>query len=119
MPRQRVAFAGDIVYLDRLLGVLPVSNVKNWLASFDALAALQPRIVVPGHGAPATLDKARKETRDYLARLRGHMKKAVDAGDDIQAAIQSLDDREHAYLAVYPELRGPNASRAYLEAEME
>jgi glyoxylase-like metal-dependent hydrolase (beta-lactamase superfamily II) len=119
LPRQRVAFAGDIVYLDRLLGVLPVSNVKNWLASFDALAALQPRIVVPGHGAPATLDKARKETRDYLARLRGHMKKAVDAGDDIQAAIQSLDDREHAYLAVYPELRGPNASRAYLEAEME
>lgn len=119
LPRQRIAFAGDIVYLDRLLGVLPVSNVKNWLASFDALAALQPRIVVPGHGAPATLDKARKETRDYLARLRQHMKKAVDAGEDIQAAIRSLDDSEHAYLAVYRELRGPNASRAYLEAEME
>ncbi len=119
LPRQRIAFAGDIVYLDRLLGVLPVSNVKNWLASFDALAALQPRIVVPGHGAPATLAKATKETRDYLARLRQHMKQAVDAGDDIQSAIRSLDDSGHAYLAVYPELRGPNANRAYLEAEME
>jgi glyoxylase-like metal-dependent hydrolase (beta-lactamase superfamily II) len=119
LPRQRIAFAGDIVYVDRLLGVLPVSNVKNWLASFDALAALQPRIVVPGHGAPATLAKAGKETRDYLAHLRQHMKKAVDAGDDIQSAIRSLDDSEHAYLAVYRELRGPNANRAYLEAEME
>jgi len=47
------------------------------------------------------------------------MKKAVDAGVDFQAAIQSLDDREHAHLAVYPELRGPNANRAYLEAEAE
>jgi glyoxylase-like metal-dependent hydrolase (beta-lactamase superfamily II) len=119
LPRQRIAFAGDIVYLDRLLGVLPVSNLARWLGSFDALAALQPRIVVPGHGSPAPLSKAEKETRAYLARLRGHMKKAVDSGVDLQAAIQSLDDREHAYLAVYPELRGPNANRAYLEAEAE
>ena len=119
LPRQRIAFAGDIVYLDRLLGVLPVSNVKRWLDSFDALAALQPRIIVPGHGSPAALSKAEKETRDYLARLRGHMKKAVDSGEDLQAAIQSLDDREYAYLAVYRELRGPNANRVYLEAEAE
>ncbi len=119
LPRQRIAFAGDIVYLDRLLGVLPVSNLARWLGSFDALVALQPRIIVPGHGSPAPLSKAEKDTRDYLARLRGHMKKAVDAGVDLQAAIQSLDDREHAYLAVYPELRGPNANRAYLEAEAE
>jgi glyoxylase-like metal-dependent hydrolase (beta-lactamase superfamily II) len=42
LPRQRVAFAGDIVYVQRLLGVLPVSNVKRWLASFDTLAALRP-----------------------------------------------------------------------------
>lgn len=119
LPRQRIAFAGDIVYLDRLLGVLPVSHLKRWLDSFDALAALQPRLIVPGHGSPSTLSKAEKETRDYLALLRGHMKKAVDSGEDLQAAIQSLDDREYAYLTVYRELRGPNANRAYLEAEAE
>ncbi len=119
LPRQRIAFAGDIVYLDRLLGVLPVSNLRRWLDSFDALAALQPRIIVPGHGSPAGLSKAKKETRDYLVRVREHMKKTVDSGADLQAAIQSLDDSEYAYLAVYRELRGPNANRAYLEAEAE
>lgn len=119
LPGQRIAFAGDIVYVDRLPGVLPVSNIGRWLASFDALEALQPTLVIPGHGAPTTLDKARKETRAYLARLRAHMQKAVAAGDDMQTAIQTLDDRDFADLPVYAELRGQNANRAYLEAETE
>lgn len=119
LPARRVAFAGDLVYMDRLLGVMPMSNVGRWLASFDALQALAPLIVIPGHGAPATLDKARRETRDYLAGLRAHMKKAIDAGDGLQAAIDKFDDKAFAYLPVYQELRGANASRAYLEAEAE
>ncbi len=119
LPRQRVAFAGDIVYVDRLLGVMPMSNVRLWLGSFDALAALQPEVIVPGHGAPTSLDKARRETRDYLAQLRAHMQKAVDADDDLQTAIKRFDDAAFAYLPVYPELRGPNANRAYLEVEAE
>jgi glyoxylase-like metal-dependent hydrolase (beta-lactamase superfamily II) len=119
LPQRRIAFAGDIVYVDRLLGVLPMSNVKRWLASFDALAALQPALIVPGHGAPTALAKAQKETRDYLARLHAHMKRAVDAGDDMQTAIKSLDDKDFAYLPVYPELRGQNANRTYLEVEAE
>lgn len=119
LPKRRVAFAGDLVFVDRLLGVLPVSKVKNWLASFDTLAALQPEWIVPGHGAPTTLAKARKETRDYLARVHAHMQRAVDAGTDIQSAIQSLDDAAFAYLPIYNELRGQNANRVYLEAEAE
>lgn len=119
LPARRLAFAGDLVFVDRLPGVLPVSKVKDWLASFDVLAALQPEWIVPGHGAPTPLAKARKETRDYLALVYAHMKRAVDAGTDIQSAIQSLDDRAYAYLPIYNELRGQNANRVYLEAEAE
>lgn len=119
LPKQRVAFSGDLVYVDRLLGVLPMSHTGRWLASFAALEALAPRLIVPGHGRPATLAQAQAQTRDYLAALRGHMKKAVAAGDDIQAAIASFDDKAWSGLAVYPELRGPNANRAYLELEAE
>lgn len=119
LPSQRVAFAGDLVFVDRLPGVLPVSKVKEWLASFDVLASLQPEWIVPGHGAPTSLAKARKETRDYLALVRAHMKRAVDDGVDIQSAIRSLDDTAFAYLPIYNELRGQNANRVYLEAEAE
>lgn len=119
LPARRVVFSGDLVFVDRLLGVLPVSNVKAWLASFDTLAALDPLWIVPGHGAPTTLAKARQETRDYLALVRAHMKKRFDAGDDLQSAIQSLDDKAFAYLPTYRELRGQNANRVYLEVEAE
>ncbi len=31
LPQKSVLFAGDVVYVDRLLGVIPVSNTRNWL----------------------------------------------------------------------------------------
>lgn len=119
LPHRRVAFTGDLVFLDRLLGVLPVSKVKDWLVSFDTLAALQPQWIVPGHGAPATLDKARRETRDYLALVYRHMQKAVAVGQDMQEAIRTLEDSAFASLPIYPEVRGQNANRVYLEVEAE
>jgi glyoxylase-like metal-dependent hydrolase (beta-lactamase superfamily II) len=119
LPARRVAFSGDIVYVDRLLGVLPMSNIGHWLRSFAALDELQPELIVPGHGTPTNRAKATKETHDYLLTLRAHMKQAVAGGDDLQRAIDTLDDKAFANLPVYPELRGPNASRAYLEAETE
>ncbi|MFN6960998.1 MAG: hypothetical protein ACK4N6_02050 [Rhodocyclaceae bacterium] len=94
-------------------------KVEDWQASFDVLAALQPEWIVPGHGAPTSLARARKETRDYLALVYALMKRAVDAGTDIQGAIRSLDDAAFAYLPIYDELRGQNANRVYLEAKAE
>lgn len=37
LPHAQVAFAGDIVYVDRLLAVLPVSSTRAWLDAFAAL----------------------------------------------------------------------------------
>ncbi len=30
LPQQRVLFSGDVVYVERLLGVLPVSRTSAW-----------------------------------------------------------------------------------------
>lgn len=119
LPARRVAFSGDIVYVQRALGVLPMSNVKNWLAAFDLLAGLKPDVIVPGHGNVTAIAQARRDTRDYLQLLRSHMKQAVDKGTDMQEAIRAVDDRAFARLLNFSELRGGNASRAYLEAERE
>lgn len=119
LPLSHVLFSGDLVFVDRLLGVWPFSNTRNWLASFAEIEKLKPETIVPGHGQPCNLDKARRETRDYLKLLHEHMKKSVGEMRDLQAAIDSLDQSEYAYLRNYAELKGGNASRTYLEIEAE
>jgi glyoxylase-like metal-dependent hydrolase (beta-lactamase superfamily II) len=118
-PASGVLFAGDIVYVDRLLAILPVSNTRQWLAAFDAAAALQPRRVVPGHGRVTDMATAGQHTRQYLAAVRSHMKAAVERGDDIGAAVRSFDSTPYLRLQMAAELLPGNANRNYLELERE
>lgn len=119
LPHQRVVFSGDVVYVDRMLGVIPVSHTGRWLENFAALEALQPARIVPGHGQVCDLPLAQAQTRDYLKTLRAHMKQAVDAGQDISAAIKAFDAKPWMGLLNAAELHPGNASRTYLELELE
>ena len=119
LPQQRVVFSGDIVYVDRMLGVIPVSHTGRWLDSFAALEALQPARIVPGHGEVCDLPRAQAQTRDYLQALRTHMQQAVENGDDISAAIQAFDASPWMGLLNAAELHPGNASRTYLQLERE
>lgn len=117
LPREGVLFSGDMIYVDRLLGVLPFSNATQWLTSFAEMEKLQPKIIVPGHGQVCDLAKAQRESRDYLHQLVEHMRHAVDDMVDLQKAIDSLDQSAWKHLANYDLLKGGNASRVYLEME--
>lgn len=119
LPHQKIIFSGDVVYVDRMLGMLPVSKSKAWLDSFDALNQLNPLIIVPGHGNVTDLFKARQQTRDLLAMLRSHMKKEVDGAGDINAAIRSFDSRPWKSLQHSDTWLGPNAHAVYTELERE
>lgn len=119
LPARQLLFSGDIVYVERMLGVIPVSNTKAWLAMFKVMEDLQPRTIVPGHGDVTTLRAAVADTRDYLTALRAHMKKAVDDGVEVGAAVKSFDSAPFARLLNAAELMPGNASRTYLELERE
>lgn len=119
LPQQGVVFTGDIVYVERLLAVLPISSTKHWLEAFEVLEAINPRVIVPGHGAPTSLATAQAHTRDYLKALRLHMKKAVDAQVEIGEAVRSFDAGRFLPLANAAELMPGNANRVYLEIERE
>ncbi len=119
LPQQRVAFAGDVVYVQRMLGMNPASRTKPWLASFAALESLQPAVVVPGHGPLTTLEQAQRDTRDLLVALRQHMQAAVSEMTDMDSAVKSFDGSafmrlEHAETWL-PQL----ANRTYLDVERE
>jgi glyoxylase-like metal-dependent hydrolase (beta-lactamase superfamily II) len=119
LPQKKVLFSGDVVYVDRLLGVVPVSNTKRWLETFAVIEQINPRVIVPGHGDVTDLATARADTQAYLLALRAHMKLAVDEGTDISAAVNSFDGKPFMRLLNAAELMPGNANRAYLELERE
>ena len=119
LPQARVVFAGDIVYVDRLLAVLPVSSTRAWLDAFAALEQWAPKRIVPGHGGVTDLAAARSQTRAYLMALRAHMKRAVEEGVDLSEAVKSFDAKPFLHLSNAAELNPGNASRTYLEVERE
>lgn len=119
LPHAQVVFAGDIVYVDRLLAVLPVSSTRAWLEAFAALEQLVPRRIVPGHGRLTDLATARAQTRAYLEALRAHMKRAVEQGIEVSEAVKSFNLAPFLHLKNAGELNPGNASRTYLEVERE
>lgn len=119
LPQKNVLFSGDVVYVDRVLGLHPVSSTKTWLDSFAVIEQIKPQTIVPGHGNVTTLATAQAQTRDLLLALRAHMKQAVDDGVDISAAVKSFNGKPFAHLK-HAEVWLPQlANQTYLEMERE
>ena len=119
LPNSGVLFTGDVVYVERMLGVLPVSNTKRWLDTFAVIEQINPQVLVPGHGSVTTVAIAKADSQALLLALRAHMKKAVDDGTDVSAAAKSFDAAAFMRLLNAAELLPGNASRTYLEIERE
>jgi glyoxylase-like metal-dependent hydrolase (beta-lactamase superfamily II) len=119
LPQKNVLFSGDVIYVDRVLGLHPVSRTKTWLASFAVIDELKPKIIVPGHGQVTNLATAQAQTRDLLLALRAHMAKAVEAGEDISAAVKRFDARPFAHLKHADVWIPQLANQTYLEMERE
>lgn len=115
---EKVVFTGDIVYVDRLLGIMDYSNSKQWIESFKVMAALSPRHVVPGHGKPTTLARAEAETLNYLVHLRKQIRDHIDSGGDIMDSVD-VDQTPFVAFEVFDQLARRNAQQVFQEMEWE
>jgi len=111
-------FSGDIIYVERLLGIGPQSNSKSWLKSFEAIAALTPKHIIPGHGNPTSLKVAKAQTYQYLLNIRNKMRDHLDQGGDMIAAPK-IDQSAFAHLEQFEALAGRNAQQVFSEMEWE
>ncbi|MCP4595718.1 MBL fold metallo-hydrolase [Neptuniibacter sp.] len=118
LPKQKILFSGDVVYLDRMLGVGPQSQHLSWLEAFKVIQQLNPEVIIPGHGYPADLEKAEQDTLAYLTFLREEVGKLIEEGQDM-SAVSSIDQSRFSYLKVYQEIHGRNAQRVFEEMEWE
>lgn len=118
LPKQSVIFSGDVVYLERLLSVMSFSSSKSWLSAFEALASYNPKYIVPGHGKPATLAEAKRDTYGYLTMLRDKVYNFMDHGGAIED-VSNIDQSEYSYLENFDLLKGRNVQQVYQEMEWE
>lgn len=118
LPAERVLIAGDIAFHQRLLGIFPDTDVAGWIESFDAIAALQPAIVIPGHGEPTDIATLRHYTQGYLEFLTAEVQQILDEDGDLADAYE-IDQAAYSHLDTFEELAGKNAGRLFQTMEME
>lgn len=118
LPQSKVMFTGDIVYTERMLGIGEQSNSKSWLHVFNSMAGFKPKYLVPGHGSPTTLDKAIKDTGNYLSFLRNAILLFIESGGGAHD-ISRINQTRFKYLKNYESLKGRNALKVYTEIEWE
>jgi len=120
LPKQRVMFSGDLVFVDRLLGVLPWSSVHNGQRAFHALAALAPARIVPGHGRVCDLAQAQRESGDYYDFLADKVGAAAREMEPMEATLDRYADLpEFRHLVNYGDLHRANMNRAFTEFEAQ
>ena len=120
LPKHSVMFSGDLIFVDRLLGVLPWSSVKNSQQAFHVLAALKPAHIVPGHGRVCDLAQAQRETGDYYDFLAEKVGAAAKEMEPLTATLDRYADLPaFRHLYNYEGLHRPNMSRAFTEFESQ
>jgi len=119
LPQQKILFAGDIVFTQRMLAVLPLGNSGAWVKAFDQAMALKPHLIVPGHGKPTDSKTATRDTRDYLMTLRNGAQVILAKNGSLQDAVAKTNQSKFSYLLNFELLAKRNMNQVFTEMEHE
>ncbi|HBU29773.1 MAG TPA: MBL fold metallo-hydrolase [Thiobacillus sp.] len=113
----RVLYAGDLVFRGRVPFVGDADGAA-WIKALDKLIALNPKVLVPGHGASSRTPRADLVfTRDYLKFLRTHMGKAARELVPFDEAYENTDWSAYRDMPAFDEANRGNAYNQYLRLE--
>jgi glyoxylase-like metal-dependent hydrolase (beta-lactamase superfamily II) len=112
-----VLFAGDVVMNKSFVAANQNSSIKAWVAAFDTLAAMRPRVIVPAHG-PIGDGTLIPGLRTVMVSMQARARALKAQGKPVEevAATVSMEER-----AKHPDWARPNglaalARSAYSEA---
>lgn len=91
LPQERILATGDLVVWPVPLVGSDQSHVADWAGTLDALLALKPVLIVPGHG-PVQRDLAYvTQMRDLFADFTRQAQALRARGLDLEAARKAID----------------------------
>ena len=115
-PSERLLVAGDVCFN----GVVPLAVhglLSAWISALDAVMALGPATIVPGHGPPATLAEV-SALRVYLASVLAAAREVAAGNASPLEALGSIDTGPVDGW-IEPERTGINFRRALQEIRGE
>ncbi len=116
LPAERILFTGDILF--RLCTPIGWEGTyERWIAALDMIVALDPAVVVPGHGPLCGLEGPR-EMQSYLRYVRAEAKRFFEAGLTVIEAARRIDLGPYAGWTE-PERIVFQVERAYRELRSE
>ncbi len=119
LPEEQVVFAGDLVYVDRILGIQSYSPVVSWSQAFNKMVQLQPQHIIPGHGSVSDLNKVQQQTGDYLVFLISGVSKALEDWLELDDTVDLLAESAGQFkqLQNFDSWHKLNINRTYLQLE--
>lgn len=89
IPEHGVVFAGDVLF--RLCTPIGwAGTYDRWLGALDEIVALEPQVIVPGHG-PVCGVEGPKEMKAYLEYVRAESREHFEAGRTVSEAVMRID----------------------------
>lgn len=112
LPEERVVFTGDILF--RLCTPIGWEGTyERWMQALDEIVALDPEVIVPGHG-PLCGTEGPREMKAYLEYVRAESRSHFDAGRSALEAAKKIDPGPYAGWTE-PQRILFNVERAYRE----
>jgi quinoprotein relay system zinc metallohydrolase 2 len=112
----RTLFTGDLLFRERLPAV--DGDVSGWLNVIDELARMPVKRAIPGHGPLTTnLESALVPERRYLNELLSGVKSAIDLGQSLPEAINTVAASEKPQWLLWDSTHPRNVTRIYQQQE--
>jgi len=119
LPREKVLFAGDLVFRGRIPFVGQADS-RRWIGALDQILELGADVLVPGHGGLTREARADLQlTRDYLVHLRRVMGEAAKNLEPWEDAYRAADWSRFEHLPLFQAANRMNAYNTYLLMEQE
>lgn len=118
LPKEKILFAGDLAFNQRVLPIFKITEVPKWLEAWDKLANLKAKIVIPGHGDVTDMATVTKYTKDYLVHLRTNIIKIINNDGGLNEAY-NMDLSDYEHLDTFKELAKQNIARLFDQMEFQ